>query len=291
MRRTVLALTALLCLAMAASASAVTVAPTSTNNGYSANFKVTGGMKKQVGVTVTETLGTTAPTGFGRPFPLADILTKLSGVAAPYAKFFPRCTVAQINNAGNSSGKWNNVCPKGSQVAVGKLVSAIGDSTAGNGTTPDPNLTVTPLVNPCTLTLHVYNAGPGKLAYFFTVANNACGPLGTGAALAYPATVAVRGGMLVNNVPEDANISFNAGNTGDWGSLLSETLVWKGTVKHRGKVYPYLVSTGCTKHRTHAWTAAFTATNAVGSVTTSPTTVPPAANNLPTVTVSGASKC
>lgn len=294
MRRTVIAITAVLCLAFTASALAggiVTVAPTSTNNGYQANFKISGGTKKNVGVTVTETLGTTAPTGWGRPYPLADILTKVSGLASPYGKYFPKCTVAEINNAGNSNGTWNSACPKGSQVAVGTVVSTIGDSTAGNGTTPDPTLTATPLVATCTLGLHVYNAGGDNLAYFFTVSNNECGALGTGAALAYPGTALVKGGLLVNNVPEDANISFNAGGTGDWGSLISETLVWSATVKHAGKTYPFLVSTGCTKAKTHTWTAAYTATDATGNASTAPTTIPPAANNLPTVTVKGVSKC
>jgi hypothetical protein len=290
MRRTVIAVTAMLCLACTASALAGSVASTSTNNGYTAAFKLTGGVKKNVGVTMTETLGSVPPTSWGRPYPLADILTKVSGIASPYAKYFPKCTVAQINNAG-STGQWNGVCPKGSEVASGTVVSTIGDSTAGDGTTPDPTLTATPLVQTCSLGLHVYYAGGSNLAYFFTVADNACGPLATGAALAYPGTASVKGGLMVNNVPEDANISFNAGGTGDWGSLLSEKLVWNASVKHAGKSYPFLVSTGCTKKKTHTYSAAYIATNATGNSTTAPTTLAPSSTYLPTVTVTGTSKC
>jgi hypothetical protein len=283
MRRMVIAVTALLCLAFAGTAAAAsTVAPTASNNGYTAGFKLSGGTKKSPGVTMVETLGTTAPTGFGAPYPLADILTKVSGISSPYLKYFPKCTIAQINAAA-SDGTWNGVCPKGSQVAVGTVVSTITPSTTTSST-----LSATPLADPCTLTLHVYNAGSGNLAYFFTVADNACGPLGTGDALPYPGTAFEKSGGVTNNVPEDANISFDAGNTGDWGALLSETLKWGASVKVHGKSYPYLVDTGCKK--TSKWSAAFAGTNDTDAAT-SPTEIPPTSDWLPTVTVSGSNKC
>jgi len=289
MRRIVIAITAVLCLAFAASAIAGSVAPpTTTNNGFSAGFKISRGTKKNIGVTMTETLGNTAPTGFGRPYPLADIFTTVSGIASPYAKYFPKCTVAMINNAGTANGTWNNACPKGSQIAVGTVISTIGDNVTAD---PQLNNPAGLLVQTCTLGLHVYYAGGSNLAYFFTVANNACGPLATGAALAYPGTAYVKAGNTDNNVPEDANISFNAGGTGDWGSLLSETLKWGATVKVKGKTYPFLVSTGCTKAKTHTWTAKFVATQATGDSTTAPTTIPPSSTDLPAVTVNGTSKC
>jgi hypothetical protein len=283
MRRTVIAVTALLCLAFAGSASAASTAPsTATNNGYTAGFKISGGSKANPGVTMVETLATTAPTGFGAPYPLADILTKVSGISSPYLKYFPKCTVAQINAAG-ANGTWNGVCPKASRVAIGTLTSIITPSTTTSST-----LSATPLVPLCTLTLQVYNAGGGQLAYFFTVGNNACGPLSTGAALPYPGTAFDKSGGVVNNVPEDANISFDAGNTGDWGALLTETLKWGDSVKIHGKTYPYIVDSGCKK--TSKWSAAFSGTNDTNAAT-SPTEIPPTSDWLPTVTVSGSSKC
>lgn len=285
MRRIVMAITVLLCLAFGAEAYAAVVAPSSTDNGYSAQWSVGGGRAKNIGVTYTESLGTTPPTNWGRPYPLADIATSLSGVSSPYAKYFPKCTVAQINAAGNS-GQWNGVCPKGSLVAHGTLVATIGDSTAS-----DPTLTNAPLVPRCDLDVWVYNAGPGNLAYFFTVPSGQCGPLATGAALPFPGTYKVRHGALDQNIPEDANVSFNAGGTGDWGSLLTETLKWGGSVQHHGKSYPYLVSAGCAKTKKRTWSATFTSTDATGSASTNPLTVPPAANNVGTVTVKGSSKC
>jgi hypothetical protein len=284
MRRMVIAATALLCLAFAGSAYAATTAPTSSNNGGTASFKVSGGTKAGSPVTMVEQLGTSPATGFGTPYPLANILTKVQGVASPDAKYFPKCTVAQINAGGSSNGSWNGVCPKGSEVADGTLISVIVPNTTSN-----PMLsTASAIANPCTLGLHVYNAGGSNLAYFFTVASGACGPLDTGAALPYPGTVVSKGGYAVNNVPEDANISFEAGGLPAWGALLSENLKWSDTVKVHGKQYSYLVSTGCKK--TRKYSAQFTATNYTGSGLP-PTASAPASSDLAAVTVTGSSKC
>jgi hypothetical protein len=284
MRRTVIAVTALLCLGFAGSAYASSVAPTATNNGYSASFTVSGASKAGSPVTMDEKLGTMPATGFGAPYPLSDILTKVQGISSPNAELFPKCTVAQINAAGTSNGTWNNVCPKGSEVANGTLVSVIVPNTTSN-----PMLsTANAIANPCTLGLHVYNAGGTNLAYFFTVASNSCGPLTTGAALPYPGTVASKGGYAVNNVPEDANISFEAGGLPAWGALLSENLKWSDTIKVHGKKYSYIVSTGCKKSR--KYTAQFTGTNFTGSAS-SPTEDAPSNALLPAVTVTGTTKC
>lgn len=284
MRRMVIAVTALLCLAFAGSAYASTVAPTGSNNGYSASFTVSGGTKAGSPVTMVEKLGTTPATGYGAPYPLANILTKIQGISSPNGKYFPKCTVAQINAAGTSSGAWNGVCPKGSEVADGTVISVILPNTTTN-----PMLsTANALADPCTLGLHVYNAGGSNLAYFFTVADNACGPLTTGAAFPYPGTVASKGGYAVNNVPEDANISFEAGGLPEWGALVSENLKWSDTVKVKGKKYSYIVSTGCKKSR--KFTAQFTGTNFTGSAS-SPTETAPTSSWLPAVTVTGTAKC
>jgi hypothetical protein len=284
MRRIVIAATALLCLACTASAYASTVAPTASNNGYTASFTVSGGTKAGAPVTMDEKLGSSPATGYEAPYPLADILTKIQGISSPYAKYFPKCTVAQINAAGTASGAWNGVCPKGSEVADGTVVSVIVANTLTN-----PMLsTANALADPCTLGLHVYNAGGDNLAYFFTVGSEACGPLTTGAGLPYPGTVATKGGYAVNNVPEDANISFEAGNLPEWGALISENLKWSDTVKVHGKSYSYIVSSGCKKSR--KFTAQFTGTDFTGSAT-SPTEDAPSSSWLAPVTVKGTAKC
>jgi hypothetical protein len=280
----VIAVTALLCLAFAGSAYASTVAPTGSNNGYSASFTVSGGTKAGSPVTMVEKLGTTPATGYGAPYPLANILTKIQGISSPNGKYFPKCTVAQINAAG-ANGEWNGVCPKGSEVADGTVNSVILPNTTSN-----PMLsTASAIANPCPLGLHVYNAGGSNLAYFFTIADNsACGGLDTGAAGAYPGTVASKGGYAVNNVPEDAAISFYAGGIPEWGSLLSESLKWGDTVKVHGKKYSYIASSGCKKSR--KFTAQFTATDFTAAAT-SPTEDAPSSSWLPAVTVKGTAKC
>ena len=284
MRRMIIAVTALLCLAFAGSAYASTVAPTATNNGYSASFTVSGSSKAGSPVTMDEKLGSTPATGYGAPYPLSDILTKVQGISSPDAKYFPKCTVAQINTAGTNNGSWNGVCPKGSEVADGTLISVIVPNTTSNPMLSTSNA----IANPCTLGLHVYNAGNGGLAFFFTVASNACGPLDTGAALPYPGTNVSKSGYGVNNVPEDANISFEAGGLPAWGALLSENLKWSDTVKVHGKKYSYLVSSGCKK--TRKFSATFTGTNFTGTAT-GPTEDAPSSSLLPAVTVKGTTKC
>jgi hypothetical protein len=284
MRRLVIGVTALLCLAFAGSAYASSAASTATNNGYSASFTVSGASKAGSPVTMVEKLATTPATGYGAPYPLADILTKVQGISSPNTKYFPKCTVAQISAAGTSNGTWNSVCPKGSEVAVGTLVTAIVPNTTTNPMLSTSNA----IADPCRLTLHIYNAGGSKLAYFFTVANNACGPLTTGAALPYPATVVSKGGYAVNNVPEDANISFEAGGLPAWGALLAENLKWGDTVKVHGKKYSFIVSTGCKKSRNYS--AQFTATNFTGTAT-SPTQDAPSNALLPAVTLKGTTRC
>ena len=283
MRRIVIAITALLCLACAGVASAASSAPgTSTNSGYSAGFTVSGGASKNVGVTVKETLAATPPTGFGEPYPMANILTKVYGLSAPYAKYFPKCSAAQINAAGTSNQTWNGVCPKGALVATGTVNSELIPSITSNPTLSASN------GDSCKVTLDVYNAGSGNLAYFFVITpSDTCAGLATGAALAYPGTVKFQGGYLVNNVPEETDISFDAGGSGLWAPLLGETLNWNGKVKVKGKTYPYIVSTGCKKNA-RPWTAQFTGTNFTGTAAAG---APVTQSLLPSVTVGASAKC
>ncbi len=94
-----------------------------------------------------------------------------------------------------------------------------------------------------------------------------------------PASIKQAGSKLVNDVPEPADVSYDAGNIKLFGSLQSETLNWKKlTVKHGGKTYPYLASTGCKGSR--AYSIAYTATE---STSGSPT--------VGAGTVKGSGKC
>lgn len=271
MKRRLGVITALLCLCTASAALAagpVTGGP----NSYTGSFSVAGAagtVKKPAPVAMTEVLGMTSTTSGNVGAPLTTIRTTTYGVKAPNAKYFPTCTANKINANGNS-GKWNAVCPKASLVASGTTNAALVPSTLkGPGAA-------------CDLNLSVYNGGPGKLTFFFTIPTTGpgCDGLATGAAAAWTGTISQAGRYLVTNVPEPADVSYNAGNTGLFGSLESETLHFhKTSVKKAGKAYPYLESTGCTKH-TRPYTLTYTATE---SNTGSPT--------VGSGTVKGTAKC
>ena len=272
MKRKLGAITAVLCLAGAGAAYAagpVTVGP----NTYTGNFSVVGGagsVAKPKAVAMTETLGMTGATAGNVGAPLVDIKTTTYGVKSPNGKYFPRCTASLINGQGGSTQKWNAVCPKGSLVASGTVTAAL--------TSPTANLAGPG--SPCQLGLWVYNAGPGQETFFFTTSPSQCAGLETGAAAAWTSKVSQQGKYLVTNTPEPADVSYNAGNVGLFGSLESETLHFKRlTVKHAGKVYPYLESIGCTKHA-RPFTITYTATD---SNSGSPT--------VGSATVKGTAKC
>jgi hypothetical protein len=241
MRRKLVAITALLCLVAAGAAYGAAATPVPDNgniNTYTGAYDVSHGAgtaNKPVAVSMVEHLGMASVTAGNVGAPLTDIKSTIYGLKSN-GQYFPKCTVKMIDNAG-TSGKWNGVCPKGSLVASGTVNSVLVNSTLAQSA-----------ATPCNLKLWVYNAGPGQLAYFFTVPGpSSCAGLPTGAAAAYSGTVQQAGKNLINDVKEPADISTSAGNiSGTFGSLVSETLNWKKlTVKVKGKVYPYLGSTGC----------------------------------------------
>ena len=93
-------------------------------------------------------------------------------------------------------------------------------------------------------------------------------------------TVSQAGKYLDINTPEPADISYNAGNLGLFGSLETETLNFKKlSVKKAGKVYPYIESVGCSKSA-RPYTITYTATD---SNSGSPT--------VGSATVKGSAKC
>lgn len=271
MRRKLVAITAFLCLFAAGAAYAagpVTGGPNTYGGSYTAHGKGTAAKPAAVSVTEQLQMGSTTSGNVGAP--LVEIKSTVAGITSN-AKYFPKCTAGQINGSGASSGKWNAVCPKGSLVASGTVHAALVSSSAN-------------LAGPgsaCSLKLWGYNGGVGKVTFFFTTSPAVCDGLSTGAAAAWSGNVSGAGGKWITDVPEPADVSYNAGNLGSlFGSLQSETLNWKNvTVKHAGKVYPYLASTGCKGSRVYS--IKYTAT----------TTTSPSAANESAGTVTGKSGC
>src|SRR5579863_906390 len=267
MRQRVLGAMVLLCLFGAGSAFAASASVSSPPNSYSGNFAVagaTGSSAKPTAVALSETLGMSSTTQGNVGAPLVDIKTTTFGVKAPNAAMFPTCSVAKISANNGNSGKWNAVCPKGSLVATGTVTAAL--------TSPSKNLAGPGA--PCALGLWVYNGGPGKLTFFFTTTPAQCDGLTTGDAAPWLGKVSESGKNLVTNVPEPADVSYNAGNIGLFGSLQTEVLHFKKmSVKKGKKTYPFIESFVCTKHSrpftiTYAATQSNTGspTEAVGTV-------------------------
>jgi hypothetical protein len=251
MRRKLGAITAFICLFAAGAAYAtgsVTGGPNTYTGSYTAHGK--GTAAKPVAISMVEKLGMGSTTAGNVGAPLVEIDSTVSGVKS-YAQYFPKCTAGQINGSGASSGKWNGVCPKGSLVASGTVQAALVSASA-NLAGPG---------SPCKLHLWGYNGGVGKVTYFFTTNPAQCDGLSTGAAAAWTGVIKQAGSKFINNVPEPPDVSYNAGNLNGslFGSLQNETLNWnKVTVKHGGKVYPYLASIGCKGSR--AFSIKYTAT-------------------------------
>jgi hypothetical protein len=239
MRRKLVAITALLSLLAAGAAYGAAATPVPDNgniNTYTGSYTVSHGAgtaNKPAAVSMVERLGMASVTAGNVGAPLTDIKSTVYGLKSN-GQYFPKCTVKMIDS---NTTKWNAACPKGSLVASGSVKSVLVNSTLARSA-----------ATPCNLKLWVYNAGPGQLAYFFTVPGpTSCSGLATGAAAAYSGSVKQAGKNLINDVKEPADISTSAGNiSGTFGSLVSETLTWKKlTVKQAGKVYAYLESTGC----------------------------------------------
>jgi hypothetical protein len=241
-------------------------------NTYTGNFAVAGAgsAAKPVATSLVETLGMANATSGDVGAPLVNIKTTTYGVKAN-GQYFPKCTVSEINGDNGHNGKWNGVCPKGALVATGSVHAAL--------TSPQANLAGPGA--PCSLGLWVYNAGAGKLTFFFTASPASCDGLSTGAAAAWTGTVTQAGKTMITNVPEPADVSYNAGNIGLFGSLQTEKLSFKKmTVRHAGKVIPFIESMGCQKGaRPFSVTYMATTSNS------------PSSANESGATVKGSSKC
>ena len=145
----------------------------------------------------------------------------------------------------------------------------------------DPSLTLSSRIA-CNPNLDVFNAGKGKLWFFFTTdAIHVCagGALHTGDTRPYPGTVKLQGKYLVTDVPLPDYVSTKvAGRTNFYGSLVNEQLKWfKVTKKVKGKTVGAQSSVACLKGK-RPWTITFTST-------------PDAGRTKHVSTVSGSSKC
>jgi hypothetical protein len=220
-------------------------------NSYTAGFTFTpakaGTAKKPVPIKFVENLGANAPAG-DRAAALTDIKATIYGLVSD-GKDFPKCSDAIISTA----PKFDANCPKGSLVATGLVHSLIGSAT-------NPSQSVGFHCNP---NLHVYNAGQGKLIFFFTATSpTQCGGLKTGATAPYNATVRRVGKNLVTNVPLPTDVSTAvAGNPGYYGSLIAQSLTWLKVTKHvHGKTVAATASIGC-KNGRRPWKVQYTAHN------------------------------
>jgi hypothetical protein len=250
LRRIIIAATAIVALAAAAVAYATTTSNTYTAK-FSFNQKGNGTAKSPVPVGFSETLTAANSVSGMRAAPLTDIQVSLTGLKAN-PKPFPTCSAAKILAAKSDTG-----CPKGALVATGGVTAQLGDNTlTGAGT-------------PCTPILDVWNAGGGKLNFFFVISgSHQCGGLQTGSTAPYTGTLVQHGNTLVQNTPLPPDVSTDAGNIGAYGSLTLESLKWlKLTTKVNGKTVPFLESTGCSGG-SHSVSVAFTATDAASEMLT-----------------------
>jgi hypothetical protein len=267
------AVTALVCL-IAAGAAYAAGSVTGGPNTYTGSMSVAGAAgttAKPATAAWTENYGMGSTTSGNVGAPLVAIKTTIYGLKAPNAKYFATCTAKKINADNGNNGKWNSVCPKASLVGTGTVLAAL--------TSPSVNLAGPG--SACNLALLVYNGGPGKLTYFFTTTPARCDGLQTGAAAAWTGTVSQSGKYLVTNTPEPPDVSYNAGNVGLFGSLVTEVLNFKkATVRHAGKTLPFIESVGCSKHA-RPFTVKYTAT----------TSNTPSSANESGATVSGSAGC
>jgi hypothetical protein len=250
MRRMLIAAVALGALIVTGVAYAASL---NTYTGSAVTAKGAGTAKKPVALTVTEKLSA-KPVSGANAFPLTDIKLTLAG-AKLTTKGFATCSASTVNSAQTDAG-----CPKASLVASGDVSAALWSPKGGTAI-------------PCDPVLDVWNAGGGKLTYFFKIpAGHSCAGLATGAVAAWTGTIKQSGSKVIDDTPLPPPVSTNAGGLGLFSSLEAETL--KFTKLTKGST-AFLAGTGCTKG-SRAYSLAFTATNGSSSGTT---------------TVSGSAKC
>lgn len=215
MKRIVLIATAAAMLVAAAVAFAAATPVNTYHATYTFKPSKAGTAKKPQKISFKQKIQVTPGTTGERAGILTDIKTTIYGLKVD-GKHFPTCTVAKITAAGTDSG-----CPKGALVATGSIAAQVGPTT-------NP---ATSAGLDCDPFLHVWNAGQGKLAFFFVPTTSgphecANGLIKPGNVPPYPATYKQAGKNLVVNVPIPNTVDFPA--TGLVGSLQNELLSWQG---------------------------------------------------------------
>ena len=230
MKRIVLVATAAAMLIAATVAFAATPINTYKST-YSFSPGSSGTAKKPQKTAFTQKIAVTPGTSGNRAGILLNIKTTIYGLKVN-VKGLPTCTIGQITAAGTDTG-----CPKTALVAKGSIAAVLGQSS---------NFATSAAVGPCNPNLDVWNAGPGKLAFFFVPAasgTHSClgGAIKVGQVPPYPATDKQSGKDLVVNVPIPATVDYPS--QGLVGSLGSETLKWKSSaitsVACKGSKRPY----------------------------------------------------
>ena len=246
MRRIVVVATALAVLMAAASAFAAT----GGLNSYTATLKFSPN-KASTALGFTQKYVANGTNG-NRTAPLTDIKTVIYGMKSD-GKDFPTCSASKIANAGDDS-----VCPKGALVATGNITATLGPQTDQSAGAPSQL--------PCNPLLDVWNAGQGKVVYFFVdKGSHTCagGAIQTGGVAPFTGTVKTVGKNLVMNTPIPNYVSFPL--TGIEGSLTSETLTWKNASAKlkNGKTAHYGTSVAC-KGGKRPYSVTFTAETGPG---------------------------
>jgi hypothetical protein len=201
-------------------------------------------------------------TGGNRTAPLTNIKTVIYGMTSD-GKDFPTCSAAKISANGDDT-----VCPKGALVATGSITAILGPANDRSASAPSQL--------PCNPLLDVWNAGSGKVVYFFVdkAPAHTCagGAIQTGGVAPFIGTIKIVGKNLVMNTPIPTYVSFPL--TGIEGSLTSETLTWKNL---SSGTHHYGASVAC-KSGSRPYSVTFTAEAGPGGAPSQ-------------TTVNGAQKC
>ncbi len=232
-RIAIAAVTALVVLAAAGTALAAV-------NNYKASYSFRGNKgtaKKPAPLSFKQTITVTPATAGSRTGILHQITAQISDAKVDVAGF-PTCTLAKINAATNDSS-----CPKKALMASGSIKATLGSATnfmaAGEACDPE---------------LHVWNAGKGKLAFFFVdTASHQClgGSLHTGQVPPWQATYKQAGSKLDVTIPIPNTVDYPLGiNGGLVGSLSLNYLDWVS--QSMGSKHD-LVSTGCSGSRKYTF--------------------------------------
>ncbi len=212
MKRIAIAVTAIAVVLVAAGSALAAI------NTYTANYSFKGGKgsaSKPAALGFTQNIKVASVTAGNRTGILHSIDTTIYGVKVN-TKGFPTCSASKIS----SSATFDSACPKKSLVATGYINATLGSPTsfAASGG------------QPCDPALHVYNAGSGKLVFFFVESTaHQClgGQLHTGQTPPWQATYKQSGKNLVVDIPIPNTVDYPLGLTGGLvGSLSAEKLDW-----------------------------------------------------------------